>query len=287
MTYSLVAHDPATGELGLAVQSHWFSVGSIVPHVVLGVGAVATQSVAGPDQGERILEALEDGASPDAALDAVLRDDEAAAFRQVAVVDARGRVAAHTGAQCLAAAGHTTGEGWSAQANIMRSAEVWPAMAEAFAAADGPLPERLLAALEAAQAAGGDVRGQQSAALVVLGEAGAVDLRVEDHPEPLAELRRLLVLHRAYAAAEDGDEAMAEGRLDDAREAFERAAELAPGNAELLFWAGLSAAQGGDLDAGVARVREAIAANPGLGVLLDRLGDDLVPAAPAVRAALG
>ena len=182
MTYSLVARDPATGELGVAVQSHWFSVGSIVPHVQLGVGAVAIQSVPVPDHGERILEALADGAAPDTALAAVLDGDEAAAFRQTAVVDASGRVAAHTGPGCMADAGHRTGEGWSAQANIMAGPEVWPAMAEAFAAATGELPERMLAAHDAAQAAGGEVRGQQSAALGVLGEEGAVDLRLEDHP---------------------------------------------------------------------------------------------------------
>ena len=286
MTYSLVARDPATGELGVAVQSHWFSVGSVVPHVQLGVGAVATQSVPAADHGERILEALDDGTAPEAALQAVLDGDEAAAFRQTAVVDATGRVAVHTGPGCMDDAGHATGEGWSAQANIMASPEVWTAMGTAFDAAEGELPERMLAALDAAQAAGGDVRGQQSAALVVLGQEGAVDLRVEDHPEPLAELRRLLVLHRAYAAAEDGDEAMAEGRLDDARAAFARASELVPANAELRFWAGLSAFQGGVEQGGLEQVRRAIEQNAGLGVLLERLGEDLVPVAPAVREAL-
>jgi uncharacterized Ntn-hydrolase superfamily protein len=282
VTYSIVARDPVTGELGVAVQSHWFGVGAVVPHVRPGVGAVATQSVPDPAHGSRLLDLLEQGAPPDEAIDAILRADEAGAYRQIAVVDDRGRVAVHTGHGCMPDAGHTTGDGWSAQANIMTSAEVWPAMGEAFVAADGPLAERLLAALNAAQAAGGDVRGMQSAALV----AGEVGLRVEDHDDPLAELRRLLVLQRAYAAAGAGDEAMAEGRLGDAGAHYEEAARLAPDKPELLFWAGLAAVQRGDRDAGLERVRRAIAQNPGLGTLLDRLTDDIAPSAADVRAAL-
>jgi uncharacterized Ntn-hydrolase superfamily protein len=282
VTYSLVARDPATGELGVAVQSHWFSVGAVVPHVRRGVGAVAVQSVPDPAHGPRLLDLLEQGAPPDEAIDAVLRADEGGAYRQIAVVDAAGRVAVHTGHGCMADAGHTTGDGWSAQANIMASADVWPAMAEAFVAAGGPLAERLVAGLDAAQAAGGDVRGQQSAALVV----DDVALRVEDHAAPLAELRRLLGLHRAYSAAGAGDEAMAEGRLADAGALYEEAARLAPDNAELLFWAGLAAVQRGERDEGLDRVRRAIAANPGLGVLLDRLGEDIAPGVADVRAAL-
>src|SRR5829696_2679014 len=147
MTYSLVARGPVTGELGVAVQSHWFGVGSVVPFVRPGIGAVATQSVPDPAQGATILDALAQGAAPDAAIDAVLVGDEGAAYRQIGVVDAAGRVATHTGDGCMADAGHTSGDGWSAQANMMASAEVWPAMAEAFVAADGPLAERLLAGL--------------------------------------------------------------------------------------------------------------------------------------------
>ena len=287
MTYSLVAGDPVTGELGVAVQSHWFGVGSVVPFVRAGVGAVATQSVPDPSHGPRILDALADGAAPDVALDAVLTGDEGADYRQTGVVDAQGRVATHTGSGCMADAGHTAGDGWTAQANIMLSAEVWPAMAEAFVAAGGPLAERLLAGLDAAEAAGGDVRGRQSAALVVVSTTGAsVDLRVEDHPEPLRELRRLLVLRRAYTAAEAADEAMAEGRMDDAAALYEEAGRLAPESAELSFWAGLSQVQRGDTQSGVERVRAAIAASPGLGTLLERLGSDVAPAAADVRALL-
>ena len=284
MTYSLVARDPVTGELGVAVQSHWFGVGSVVPFVRPGVGAVATQSVPDPAHGARILDALAQGAAPDAAIDGVLLGDEGAAYRQIGVVDAQGRVATHTGEGCMADAGHTSGDGWSAQANMMASAEVWPAMAEAFVAADGPLAERLLAGLDAAEAAGGDVRGRQSAAIVVATATGiSVDLRVEDSPEPLDELRRLLVLRRAYTAAEAADEAMAEGRMDDAAALYEQAGRLAPQSAELSFWAGLSQVQRGDADGGVERVRAAIAASPGLGTLLERLGPDVAPAADDVR----
>jgi uncharacterized Ntn-hydrolase superfamily protein len=287
MTYSLVARDPVTGELGVAVQSHWFGVGAVVPFVRPGVGAVATQSVPDPAHGRRILDLLAGGAAPDAAIDAILEGDEGAAYRQIGAVDAQGRVAAHTGDGCMADAGHTTGDGWTAQANIMLSAEVWPAMAEAFVAADGPLAERLLAGLDAAQAAGGDVRGQQSAAIVVAAPTGlTIDLRVEDDPEPLTELRRLLTLRRAYTAAEAADEAMAEGRMDDAAALYEEAGRLAPQSAELSFWAGLSAFQRGEEASGVERVRAAIAASPGLKVLLDRLGPDVAPAAADVRAAL-
>ena len=293
MTYSLVARDPATNELGVAVQSHWFSVGSVVTHARAGVGAVATQSVPDPTHGPRILDLLASGVTPDEAIATVLEGDDAAHYRQTAAVDVRGRVAVHTGEGCMPDAGHTTGDGWSAQANIMTSAEVWPAMAEAFAAADPsrPLAERLLTALRAAEAAGGDVRGRQSAAVLVVPAIGepwrrTVDLRVEDHPDPVAELERLLVLHGAYSDAGRADELMAEGKLGEAGELYVRSAELAPDKPELLFWSGLAAASAGEFDEGVARVRRAISANRGLEELLQRLGEDIAPAAPRVRDAL-
>jgi uncharacterized Ntn-hydrolase superfamily protein len=282
VTYSLVARDPRTGELGVAVQSHWFSVGSVVPHVRRGVGAVALQSVPDVTHAPRLLDRLGDGATPEQALDAVLRLDEGAALRQTAVVDAAGRVAVHTGESCIPERGAVIGDGWSAQANMMRAPGVPEAMAAAFTAADGALAERMIKALEAAEAAGGDIRGRQSAALV----AGDVELRVEDHPDPVAELGRLLVLHRAYAAATEADEFMAERRFDAAAARYERAAALAPDNAELLFWAGLGAAQLGDLALGVERVRRAIALHPPWRELLERLGPEQAPSAAAVRDAL-
>lgn len=291
-TYSLVARDPDSGDLGVAVQSHWFSVGSIVSWGEPGVGAVATQSIAEPAYGPRLLERLRGGQAPREALDELLAADEQARFRQVAVVDAAGAIAVHTGDGCIPYAGHVEGEGFSAQANMMAGPEVWPAMAEAFTAATGPLPRRLLVALEAAEAAGGDVRGRQSAAMVVVPELGeawqrTVELRVEDHREPLAELTRLLDLSDAYALATEGDDLVGEGRHDEAAERYRRAAELAPANDELLFWAGLALAQGGNLEEGVERVRSAIAMHSGWRDLLERLEPEIAPGAEPVRRALG
>jgi uncharacterized Ntn-hydrolase superfamily protein len=290
-TYSMVAHDPATGAVGAAVQSHWFGVGSVVPWARAGVGAVATQSIAEPSYGPRLLDRLAAGEAPRAALDALLAADELAAFRQVAVVDAEGRVAVHTGERCIGFAGHQDGDGFSAQANMMASAEVWPAMAHAFERAAGPLPRRLLAALHAAEAQGGDARGRQSAALVVVPPEGepwrtAVDLRVEDDPEPLEELDRLADLRDAYDLATEGDELTGAGRHEEAGDRYERASALAPDNHELLFWAGLAAAQAGDLPMGLRRVERAIELQPGWRELLGRLEPDVAPGAATVRAAL-
>jgi len=291
-TYSIVARDPHSGELGVAVQSHWFAVGPIVPWVRPGVGAVATQSIAEPAYGPRALDGLAAGSRARAALDELVADDELARFRQVALVDAHGNAAAFTGEGCIAYAGHREGREYSAQANMMASPEVWPAMAHAFEAATGPLARRLLAALHAAEAHGGDARGRQSCALVVApahGEAWqrTVDLRVDDHPEPLAELDRLLDLSDAYTLATEGDDLVGQGRHEEAGERYRSASALAPGNHELLFWAGLAAAQAGDLPTALERVREAIRLQPGWRELLDRLDAEIAPGAPAVREALG
>jgi uncharacterized Ntn-hydrolase superfamily protein len=291
-TYSIVARDSESGDLGVAVQSHWFSVGSIVTFARAGVGAVATQSIAEPAYGPRLLEALANGEGPDSALDRLLAGDEQARFRQVAVVDASGAVAVHTGDRCMAYAGDVAGDGFSAQANLMASPEVWPAMAREFEASEGPLSRRLLAALQAGEEAGGDVRGRQSAALLVVPADGepwdvSVELRVEDHADPLAELERLLGLHEAYTHADRGDELVGEGRHAEAAEQYASAAELAPGNAELSFWAGLGIAQGGDLEAGVERVRAALAEHDGWRDLLARVDSEVAPAADAVAEVLG
>lgn len=290
-TYSIVAHDPATGEVGVAVQSHWFSVGSIVSWTRAGVGAVAVQSVPDPDAGPRLLDRLESGEGPVAALAAELAADEQAAFRQIALVAADGRVAAHTGENCMAHAGDIAGAGFSCQANIMASERVWGAMADAFGRVDGPLARRLLAALDAAEDAGGDVRGRQSCAVAVAPAQGrpwrrTVDLRVEDHPEPLDEMRRLLGIHDAYALASEADDLVSLGRVEEAGEVYRRAAALAPGNHELLFWAGLAAFGGGEQEAGLAQVRRAIELQPGWAELLPRLPALFAPAAPAVSRAL-
>ena len=255
---------------------------------------MATQSIAEPAYGPNALGLLREGANARTALAALVAADEQGPYRQVAVVDAQGRVAVHTGEGCIPFAGDVTGEGFSCQANMMASEEVWPAMAEAYAGADAaePLANRLLLALEAAEAAGGDVRGRQSAAMLVVPAAGEpwrsiVDLRVEDHPQPLTELRRLLLLHDAYTLASQGDDLTGEGRTEEAGDLYQRASELAPDNDELLFWAGLAAAQAGDLPTGVERVRRAIAVQPGWRDLLGRLSPEIAPGAAEVLEALG
>ncbi len=243
-TYSIVARDPVTGDFGVAVQSHWFQVGPIVPWAAAGVGAVATQSFVKVDYGPRGLELMKAGKSAGQALEMLLAEDAEKDVRQVAMVDAQGNVSAWTGPKCIIAAGDQQGEGYSVQANLMDKDTVWPAMARAYEGAGGDLAERMLAALEAAEAEGGDIRGRQSAALLVVRAESTgvpwadrlVDLRIDDHPRPLAELRRLLGLHRAYAEMNAGDEAVAEGKIDVAAAHYTRAAEMAPDIAELPFW---------------------------------------------------
>ncbi len=273
------------------MQSHWFSVGSIVTWARPGVGAVATQSIVEPAYGPRLLDALAGGAAPADALHALLAGDESARFRQVGVIGVDGRPATHSGPGCIAYAGHAVGDDFSVQANMMASDAVWPAMAEAFTHTTGPLARRMLAALWAAEGAGGDVRGRQSCALVVVPAAGepwerTVELRVEDHPEPLDELERLLILHDAYALATAGDELTGAGRHAEAGEAYRAAAALAPENHELLFWAGLAEFDHGDRAVGLAQVRRAIALEPGWRELLGRLEPEVAPAAARVLAAI-
>lgn len=243
-TYSIVAVDTRTEELGVAVQSHWFSVGAVVPWVEPGVGAVATQSFVETAYGPRGLALMAGGVEPSQALAKLVEQDPHAEVRQVAFVDASGRVAAYTGGGCIPAAGHRTGDGYSVQANLMLTDEVPGAMARAFEASSGPLAERMLAALEAAQATGGDVRGKQSAAIVVARTTKSaepwddrlVDLRVEDSDHPLEELARLLKLHRAYERMNLGDEAMARGAMDEALRSYSEAEAMFPQNDEFVFW---------------------------------------------------
>jgi uncharacterized Ntn-hydrolase superfamily protein len=289
-TYSIVAHDPATGECGVAVQSHWFSVGSVVTWGRAGVGAVATQSLADPAYGPRLLEALAKGEEPEAALQRLVAADEGGRYRQVACVRADGAIAVHTGDGCIAFAGHRTGAGFSAQANMMSNDAVWGAMAAAYEAAEGSLARRLMATLDAAEAAGGDVRGRQSAALLVVPAQGEewnrTELRVEDHPQPLDELRRVLSVSEAYDLATQADDAMGEGRHEDAARYGAEALALAPDNHELLFWAGLGMAHSGDVANGVAFVRRAIELQPGWAELVRRLDPEIAPGAPVVVAEL-
>ena len=243
-TYSIVARDPATGELGVAVQSNWFSVGSLVPWAEAGVGAVATQSFVDPAYGKLGLDLMRAGKSAPDALKSLVAGDDGRDVRQVAMVDARGNVFAHTGAKCIEAAGHFVGKDYSVQANLMLNGKVWPAMSRAFEATKGDLAERMMAALDAAQIAGGDIRGKQSAALVVVtgkptGRAWAdrvFDLRVDDHAEPLKELRRLLTLQRAYNHMNAGDLAVERKDNETALREYAAAEKLVPGNSEMVYW---------------------------------------------------
>ena len=219
LTYSIVARDSETGQLGAAVQSRAFACGSGVLWARPSVGVVATQSYAERSYGPLGLDLLQAGKSPEQALAALVTADPDQSVRQVAILAADGTAAAHTGADCIPDAGHRLGDGFSVQANIMRSTSVWPAMATAFEAASGPLARRLLAALDAAEDAGGDWRGEQAAGLLVVPAEGkpwetVVDLRVDDHEDPLGELRRLLDLHDGYEAMDEpGERAEAARRL--------------------------------------------------------------------------
>lgn len=257
MTYSIVARDPVSGRFGVAVQSHYLSVGPVVPWLEAGVGAVATQASVNVSFGPIALEMLRAGWEAERIVAALVAGDPGAAQRQLGVVDAEGRAAAHTGEECILACGHRVGEGYTTQGNLLRSDAVWQALAPAFEAgrAEGvPFWEQLMRALEAAEAAGGDVRGSQSAAIqIVEGEArGAawrgrvMDLRVEDHPQPVAELRRILTIDRAYALLDEEGDAARAGRSEADRYTQSRA--LAPDAMELVFWTALEHAKAGRMD---------------------------------------
>ena len=266
MTYSIVARDKDTGEFGVAVQSHYFQVGPKVPWAIAGVGAVATQSMVNVSFGPLGLDYMRAGYSAEQALKALLAGDSEPQSRQVALVDSNGTVAAHTGAKCIPAAGHRIGDGFSVQANLMEKDTVWDAMFEAYTASKEALAERLMAALDAAEAEGGDIRGRQSAAmLVVTGkptgrpwEERVIDLRVEDALDPLKELRRLLRVKRAFMAMNESERAADSGDLAGAATRLQEAVELAPEMVEIQFWGGLGMAQGGLVDAGCEMMMTAV-----------------------------
>ena len=251
-TFSIVARDEKTGDMAVGVQSHWFSVGTSVSWAEAGVGAVATQSFTNKSFGIRGLQLLKDGKTAQEALDELLRTDEGRDVRQVAIVDAKGNVAVHTGSKCIDFAGDHKGTGYSVQANMMLNKTVPDAMAAAFEKnASLPLPERVMAALTAAQAAGGDIRGRQSAALLVVrGKAtGApwddnhlVDLRVDDADQPLPELARLLRTHRAYEYMNNGDLATEKNDMALAMQAYGAAMKLFPKNLEMQYWTAIALA---------------------------------------------
>jgi uncharacterized Ntn-hydrolase superfamily protein len=245
-----------TGDIGVAVQSHWFSVGSVVSWAEAGVGAVATQSLANVSFGPRGLKLLRQGLSPKEALEELLKDDEGRAFRQVAIINDRGEVAVHTGSKCIAEAGHIKGVHFSVQANMMLRDTVWPAMARAFKTSEGPLAERMVAALQAAQQQGGDIRGQQSAALIVVRgektgkpwEDRKIELRVEDHPKAVDELARLLKVHRAYQHMNAGDVAIEHSEVQKALQEYGAAQQMFPNNVEMKYWTAVSLANAGRLE---------------------------------------
>jgi uncharacterized Ntn-hydrolase superfamily protein len=253
MTYSIVARDPATGELGVAVQTRWPFVGETVPWAEPGVGAVATQSFAEKRYGPLGLERMRAGAAAPDALAALLAEDDDREVRQVGMVDGRGRSASFTGSRCVFAAGHLTSDDVAIQANMMERPTVWPAMAAAYERSPGDLADRLVASLRAAEAEGGDVRGRQSAALVVVPADGPAwtrrfEIRVDDHAAPLDEIERLLRLARAYEAFDRADAPFLVGDFDAAAAAMDEAHALAPDDDQIVLWTALMAGAAGDLD---------------------------------------
>jgi uncharacterized Ntn-hydrolase superfamily protein len=292
-TYSIVARDPETGELGVAVQSHWFSVGSIVSWAEAGVGAVATQSFVDPSYGPKGLAMMRMGLAAPDALAALVAQDEGREVRQVALIDAQGRVGVHTGSKCIAAAGHRTGANYSVQANLMDKPTVWEAMARAFENTKGDLADRMLAALEAAEAEGGDIRGRQSAAMLIVkaqstGRPWAdrvIDLRIEDHPDPLGELRRLVRVNRAYNHMNAGDLCAERRDWDCASREYSAAEKLLPEMAEVTFWHAVTLVTGGRVEEALPLFGKVFAREPKWAELVGRLpASDLLPNDPALLA---
>jgi uncharacterized Ntn-hydrolase superfamily protein len=278
-TFSIVARDPDTGELGVAVQSHWFSVGPIVAWAEAGVGAVATQSFVDPSYGKNGLDLMRGGKSAPDTLKELLAKDEGREVRQVAMIDAQGRVEAWTGKNDIQAAGHIVGKNFSVQANLMLNEKVWPAMAHAFETTKGDLADRMLAALDAAQAAGGDIRGRQSAALImVTGKPTGqpwkdriFDLRVDDSPQPLGELRRLVRLQRAYNHMNAGDLAVEKKDNEGALREYGAAEKLVPDNAEMIYWHAVALVNMGRVDESLPLFRKVFAMDKNWVTLTPRL----------------
>lgn len=290
-TFSIVARDPDTGELGVAVQSHWFSVGPIVAWAEAGVGAVATQSFVDPSYGKNGLDMMRGGKSAPDTLKELLGKDDAKEVRQVAMIDAQGRVEAWTGRNDIQAAGHIVGKNFSVQANLMLNDKVWPAMARAFESTKGDLADRMLAALDAAQAAGGDIRGRQSAALIVVtgkptGQAWKdriFDLRVDDSPQPLQELRRLVTLQRAYNHMNAGDLAVEKKDNEGALREYSAAEKLVPDNAEMIYWHAVALVNMGRVDESLPLFRKVFAMDRNWITLTPRLPKSgLLPDDPKV-----
>jgi uncharacterized Ntn-hydrolase superfamily protein len=292
VTYSIIAFDPDSGECGVAVQSNWFSVGSLVTFAEPGVGAVATQANVDVGYGPRGLALMRAGRSAPEALAELVQADPLEHERQVAMLDVHGGIAAHTGAICFEYSGQTVGRHHSAQANLMRTGEVWGAMSEAYLGSAGTLTERLMAALDAGEAAGGDLRGRQSAAILVVPASGeawerVIEVRVEDHPDPLVELRRLVAMHDAYEMAREGDALVGRGDMDAAAARYIEAWELSPEPYEMRFWASFGLVHRGEAERGAALLREPIEASEGWAKLLSMLGEADAPAVVEARRLVG
>ena len=278
-TFSIVARDSITGEMGFAVQSHWFSVGSLVTWAEAGVGAVATQSFVDPAYGQLGLDLMRAGKSADQALASLLAGDPGRDVRQVAMIDVNGNVAAHTGKKCIQGAGHITGRNYSVQANLMLNDQIWPAMSKAYEKAKGDLADRMLAALDAGQSAGGDIRGKQSAAILIVkakstGRPWAdrvMELRVEDNEAPLKELRRLVDLHRAYEHMNNGDAAVEHNDVDGALREYSAAERMFPDNLEMKFWHAVSLANVGRVQESLPIFKEVFARDKNWADLVPRL----------------
>ena len=280
MTYSIVARDPTTGRFGVAVQSHYLGVGPVVPWLEAGVGAIATQASVNVSFGPIGLELLRAGRSAAEVVASLLAGDERPEIRQLGVVDATGRAVAHTGADCIPACGHLVGDGYTVQGNLLAADTCWPAMAAAYEAglaAGEPLVERLLLAMEAAEPEGGDVRGRQSAAIMIVAaepqtaawRGRLLDMRIEDHPDPVPELRRIVTLQLAYDLLSDEGDAASAGRPVEER--YVEARRMAPDAMELVFWRGVELAGAGDLDGARRELRIAFAAAPNWQATLEHL----------------
>ncbi len=278
-TYSIVARDTVTGDMGVAVQSHWFSVGSLVTWAEAGVGAVATQSFVDPAYGPLGLDLMRTGKTANQALQSLLASDDGRDVRQVAMIDGNGNVAAHTGAKCIQGAGHIVGKNYSVQANLMLNDKIWGAMSEAFESAKGDLAERMLDALDAAQEAGGDIRGKQSAAILIVkgmstGRSWAdkvMELRVEDHEMPLKELRRLVQVHRAYDHMNRGDLAVEHNDVDGALREYSAAEKMFPNNLEMKFWHAVALVNVGRVEQSLPLFKDIFAQDDNWATLIPRL----------------
>jgi uncharacterized Ntn-hydrolase superfamily protein len=278
-TFSIVAKDPETGEMGVAVQSHWFSVGSIVAWGEAGIGVVATQSFVNPAFGPDGLELLKKGMTAPEALDKLIESDSGRDVRQLAILDVNGNVKSYTGKNCISGAGNIVGENYSVQANLMLNDKVPGAMSEAFERSKGPLAERMLAALFAAQSVGGDIRGKQSACLLVVRgkstgkvwEDRLIDLRVEDSPEPIEELSRLLKVHRAYDHMNDGDLAVEHGDMELAMKEYSSAEEMFPENEEMKYWHAVTLVNNNGLESALPLFKDVFMKNENWKMLTPRL----------------